>query len=110
MEPLNCKIAIISWPVDSNRPIKSSDIYFVIAEIYDQKIKSDLSTLLELNRNLKFLYPFRIKKNLENFEIQNNEDFKIFRNRYKLTKNSKFCNYERYSQKTNKIIINNEAY
>ena len=75
MSLVKCRLAIISWPIGSFAPKKSTGIYISLGEIYDEKVKSNLHLLEELHRSLKFLYPFRIKKTPGDIKLYNEEDF-----------------------------------
>jgi hypothetical protein len=95
MSLVKCRLAIISWPIGSFAPKKSTGIYISLGEIYDEKVKSNLHLLEELHRSLKFLYPFRIKKTPGDIKLYNEEDFYYFRQKFKLTCSAYLHNYKK---------------
>ena len=94
MSLVKCRLAIISWPIGSFAPKKSTSIYLNLGEIYDEKVKSNLLMLEDLHRSLKFVYPFRIKKTSKNIKLYNEEDFSYFRQKFKLTPATYLHNYK----------------
>ena len=75
-----CKIALISWPIDSKCP---SNFYINLGEIYDKDFNKDLTLLSQFNRDLRYLYPFTYS--VETKKCYNSEDFKTFKSKYRLT-------------------------
>ena len=92
-----CKIAIISWPIHTKTPF---DFYLNLGEIYDSSVKNDISKLSELNRDLKYLYPFRFI----NGKCDNVEDFNIFKDKYKLTLSTKIFRKETENENNDVIF------
>jgi hypothetical protein len=75
-----CRWALISWPIGQKTP---QDLYLNLGEIYDKNIKSDIFTLSQFNRDLRYLYPFRYSQ--KNNRCSNSEDFICLQKKYGLT-------------------------
>jgi len=97
----NCRIGVVSWPVRSPTPRDSSCVYITIGEIFDKKISNNLGILSSLHKNLKYLYPFKIKRHDNHVKVHNEEDFKVFRKKYKITTTIKLHNINKLESEYN---------
>ena len=107
---INYRIGLISWPVGFEEPTSSSHVYLNLGEIYDKEIRTNFDILMSLHNQLKYLYPFKIKKIDNDITIYNDEDFKYFRRQYKLTTRVHLYNYKPKSSdendnKTERIVF-----
>jgi hypothetical protein len=73
-----CRIGLVAWARDSNK-----NCWLNLGEIFDQKIRKDLSALYSLHQDLRYLTPFRTTATGLPDSI---EDIMSLQKRYRLTR------------------------
>ena len=81
MEKRAYKVALISWPIKNKFPHQA---YINLGEIYDRKLREDMTELSRFHRELSYLYPFRCVIG-DRITCYNIEDITYFQKKYKLT-------------------------
>jgi hypothetical protein len=94
------RIGLISWPIGVHRPTSTSDPFINLGEIYDKSVIHDCNYLDQLNKNLSYLYPFKVKLVDRKIKVYNEDDFNYFRKKYKITSIIVLNNYDiKYDKK-----------
>ena len=44
-------------------------MYLILGEIYDKDIQNNLEILQDFNKNLQYLYPFKVKRNGDTLKV-----------------------------------------
>lgn len=98
------RIGLIAWSF-SNNNTSQSDTYINLGEIYDKEVVSNVEILITLHNQLKYLYPFKIKKVDDKISVYNDEDFEYFRRKFKITSKVHLYNYISKSDENTERII-----
>lgn len=105
MSLITCRIGLISWPVYIKNLPTNTCIYLIIGEIYDKDILNNLQTLEDFNKNLQYMYPFKLKRNGDVVKIYNNDDIVHLRRKYKLTSTIFLHNYKKHNEDREEKIV-----
>jgi len=94
---ISCSIGLISWPIHTKNLPSNKDMYLILGEIYDKDIQNNLEILQDFNKNLQYLYPFKVKRNGDTLKVYN-DDIIHFRKKYKLTSTLSLHNYAKHEE------------
>ena len=95
-----CRIGLISWPIYTKDLPSNKDMYLILGEIYDKDIQNNLEMLKDFNKNLQYLYPFKVKKSGDIVKVYNKDDIAHFRKTYKLTSKISLHNYKKHEEES----------